>query len=109
MANQDTSLNPEWAKRIKQVGMRAFEVEEMLRLGFLEPNDLNIEEFEKAALNLKDIRNKLQKTNIEIESLNNVEIAIDKIRSKRIKEVKIKAELRKTNKEKEKKPYITDE
>ena len=55
MANQDTSLNPEWAKRIKQVGMRAFEVEEMLRLGFLEPNDLNIEEFEKAALNLKDI------------------------------------------------------
>ena len=102
MANQDTSLNPEWAKRIKQVGMRAFEVEEMLRLGFLEPNDLNIEEFEKAALNLKDIRNKLQKTNIEIESLNNVEIAIDKIRSKRIKDVKIKAELRKDNKEKEK-------
>ena len=29
MANQDTSLNPEWAKRIKQVGMRAFEVEEI--------------------------------------------------------------------------------
>ena len=102
MKNQDTSLNPEWARRIKQVGMRAFEVEEMLRLGFLEPNDLNIEEFEKAALNLKDIRNKLQKTNIEIESLNNVEIAIDKIRSKRIKDVKIKAELRKVNKEKEK-------
>ena len=100
MANQDTSLNPEWAKRIKQVGIRAFEVEEMLRLGFLEPKDLNIEEFEKAALNLKDIRNKLQKTNIEIESLNNVEIAIDKIRSKRIKDVKIKAELRKVNKEK---------
>ena len=42
MKNQDTSLNPEWARRIKQVGMRAFEVEEMLRLGFLEPNDLNI-------------------------------------------------------------------
>ena len=31
MKNQDTSLNPEWAKRIKQVGMRAFEVEEMLQ------------------------------------------------------------------------------
>ena len=60
MKNQDTSLNPEWARRIKQVGMRAFEVEEMLRLGFLEPNDLNIEEFE-------NIRNKLEKTNIEIE------------------------------------------
>ena len=39
MKNQDTSLNPDWARRIKQVGMRAFEVEEMLRLGFLEPND----------------------------------------------------------------------
>ena len=103
MSNQDTSLNPEWKKRIKQVGKRAFEVEEMLRLGFLEPSDLNVEEFEKAAKDLKNVRNKLEKTNIEIESLNNVEIAIDKIRSKRIKEVKIKAELRKTNKEKEKK------
>lgn len=103
MSNQDTSLNPEWKKRIKQVGKRAFEVEEMLRLGFLEPSNLNVEEFEKAAQDLQNVRNKLEKTNIEIESLNNVEIAIDKIRSKRIKEVKIKAELRKTNKEKEKK------
>ena len=103
MSNQDNSLNPEWKKRIKQVGKRAFEVEEMLRLGFLEPSDLNVEEFEKAAQDLKNVRNKLDKTNIEIESLNNVEIAIDKIRSKRIKEVKIKAKLRKTNKEKEKK------
>lgn len=103
MSNQDTSLNPEWKKRIKQVGKRAFEVEEMLRLGFLEPSDLNVEEFEKAAQDLHNVRNKLEKTNIEIESLNNVEIAIDKIRSKRIKDVKIKAELRKTNKEKEKK------
>ena len=52
MKNQDTSLNPEWARRIKQVGMRAFEVEEMLRLGFLEPNDLNIEEFELSLIHI---------------------------------------------------------
>ena len=58
MSNQDTSLNPEWKKRIKQVGKRAFEVEEMLRLGFLEPSDLNVEEFEKAAQDLQNVRNK---------------------------------------------------
>ncbi len=103
MTNQDTSLNPEWRKRIQQIGMRAFEVEEMLRLGFLEPNELNAEGFEKAAKEIQEVRKKIEKTDSEIQSINNIEIAIQNVRSNRIKDVRVIAEFRKKKKEAQKK------
>ena len=72
MSNQDTSLNPEWKKRIKQVGKRAFEVEEMLRLGFLEPSDFNVEGFEKAAQDLD--QEKVKKAEKELKKTNKAEM-----------------------------------
>ena len=39
MLNTDGGLDPRWRKRIEEVGKNAFEIEEMVRLGFLAADD----------------------------------------------------------------------
>ncbi len=99
MTNQETSLNSEWRKRINQIGKRAFEVEEMLRLGFLDASELNTEDFQKAAKDIQEVRKKIEKNDSEIHLISDIERAIETVRSKRIKGVKAIAEIRKKKKE----------
>ena len=40
MASTDGVLDPRWRKRIEEVGKNAFEIEEMVRLGFLKADEL---------------------------------------------------------------------
>ena len=99
MTNQETSLNSEWRKRINQIGKRAFEVEEMLRLGFLDASELNTEDFQKAAKDIQEVRKKIEKNDSEIHLISDIERAIETVRSNRIKGVKAIAEIRKKKKE----------
>jgi len=99
MTNQDTTLNSEWRKRINQIGKRAFEVEEMLRLGFLDASELNTEDFQKAAKDIQEVRKKIEKNDSEIHLISDIERAIETVRSNRIKGVKAIAEIRKKKKE----------
>ena len=39
-ANQSNSLNNQWKKRLKELGQGAFEFEEMIRLGFIDLDDI---------------------------------------------------------------------
>lgn len=97
MANTDGVLDPRWRKRIEQVGKNAFEIEEMVRLGFLDAdelerclnaNGLSFKDYQNALAELAEASAELAATTREIEALGTVETALAAIRSRRIARVK---------------------
>ena len=107
MANTDGVLDPRWRKRIAEVGKRAFEVEEMVRLGFLEAdelerqlktNGLSYKQYQGCLEDLAKASADLSATSRELEALGNVEAAIAAIRTRRIARVKEEREKRRVRK-----------
>ena len=110
MANTDGVLDPRWRKRIEQVGKNAFEIEEMVRLGFLDAdelekrlnaNGLSFKDYQIALSELGEASADLAATNREIEALGTVETALAAIRSRRIARVKEARAERRVRKEAE--------
>ena len=107
MASTDGVLDPRWRKRIEEVGKNAFEIEEMVRLGFLEAdelekrlnaNGLSFKDYQSALAELAEASTSLTATTREIAALGNVEAALAAIRTRRIARVKEEREERRVRK-----------
>lgn len=110
MASTDGVLDPRWRKRIEEVGKNAFEIEEMVRLGFLEAdelekrlnaNGLSFKDYRSALAELAEASAALTATTREIAALGTVEAALAAIRTRRIARVKEEREKRRVRKETE--------
>lgn len=101
MTADAAALNPDWERRIKEVGVRAFEIEEMIRLGFLDraKHKAELETSKKAAAELAEINRELIKINWELERLTDTESLIEEIRARRIERVQAAAAVRRAEKE----------
>lgn len=108
MATIDGILDPRWRKRIEEVGELAFEIEEMIRLGFLVADDLekylddvglSFDDYRKAVDQLADVTVELTETTREIERLGTIESALATIRSRRIARVKEERSQRRARKQ----------
>ena len=89
--------NPEWRARIAVVGKENFEIEEMIRLGFLE-NTAAAKKLTKEISALAVAREKLIVLDGEIADLGDVEVQIDLIRQARIERVKLEREFKNRSK-----------
>jgi len=89
--------NPEWRARIQLVGKENFEIEEMIRLGFLE-DTAGAAALTKEIAALAKAREKLIAVEIEIVELGDVDQQIDLIRNARIERVKREREFKKQGK-----------
>lgn len=107
MARTDGVLDPRWRKRIEEVGKNAFEIEEMVRLGFLEAdelekrlnaNGLSFKDYQNALAELAEASAALTETTREIAALGTVEAALAAIRTRRIARVKEEREERRVRK-----------
>lgn len=85
--------NPQWRERIAVIGKENFEIEEMIRLGFLE-NTAAAEKLTKEVSALAEARKKLIQIDKEIDELGDVEVQIGLIRQARIERVKLEESLR---------------
>ena len=107
MASTDGVLDPRWRKRIEEVGKNAFEIEEMVRLGFLKADELekqlkatglSYKEYQTCLDDLAKASAELSATTREITALGTVETAIAAIRTRRIARVKEEREERRVRK-----------
>ncbi len=102
----DGTLNESWRQRVSEVGKRAFEIEEMIRLGFLTQEDLDRlareeisrEQYETAVEELAAVRRESAAKASAIARLQDVDRAIAIIRARRIERVKATREERKAAK-----------
>ena len=110
-------LNPNWKQRISQIGKRAFEFEEMLRLGFIKPEtDEEKEKTEKVKKKLATENElliikeqELKEIGEEIKDAKNTEKILAEIKQKRIKESKkIRAERKAAKELKQTKDRLAD-
>ena len=85
MRNEEGGLNKEWRKRLNEIGQQAFEFEEMSRLGFLSKEKIDklskksgveIENYEKAKEQIAKLSKQLDEINLEIDSIDSIEVAI---------------------------------
>ena len=110
MPKPDANLNPQWRARIAAVGKRAFENEEMLRLGFLDEDamkrladaDVSVESYKAAIAELAALSKRLKAVDSELAAIEDVEAVIAEIRARRIERVKAEREERKAQREEEK-------
>jgi RNA-directed DNA polymerase len=92
----DGTLNESWRQRISEVGKRAFEIEEMIRLGFLTQEDLtrlsregvSQEQYQAAVDELAIVRRESAARAKTIATLEDADRAIAIIRARRIERVK---------------------
>jgi RNA-directed DNA polymerase len=92
----DQGLDKRWRQRAEEIGKVNFENEEMLRLGFILPEDLErleITEIRLAAYRdslkeLSEAKRALNRTNAELRNLQDVEHLLRRIRRRRIERVK---------------------
>lgn len=96
-------LNPHWRDRIKEIGKSAFEIEEMLRLGFL--TEENLKSIQLSTTQLEKLRQQLAEVNQQLgplleesNKISNTDQALQEIRSARIARVKAEREVRKARK-----------
>lgn len=93
----ESTGNDEWRARIALVGKENFEIEEMIRLGFLE-NTTAAASLKKEIAALAKARERLIEIEQEIGDLGDVEHQIDLIRQARIERVKREREFTKRSK-----------
>ena len=105
-------LNPDWKKRIKEIGKKNFELEEMLRLGFYEVDenkqtelDSLIKHREESLSQIKSIETELKHVQAEIQEAQDTEKLLTDIREKRIFQSKIIREQRRQQKLEQKKVH----
>ncbi len=93
---KNIKLNPNWKQRISEIGKKGFELEEMLRLGFIKPEtDKEKEEAERIIKKLAADNELLLKKNQELKEIGeeikdaeNTEKILAEIKQRRIKESK---------------------
>ena len=114
---ESKKLNPNWKKRISEIGKRPFELEEMLKLGFIKPDtDKDKKIIDKAQkkfiedINLLSTKEKeLNTIKKEIQDAQNTEKLLAEIKQKRIKRSKkIRAERKATKDINKKAQQIAD-
>lgn len=101
------SLDSEWRMRVRQVGKRNFENEEMLRLGFigedalkrLEARGIGMAAYREAVAELRKANSALRVTDDRVAELEDVEFLVSKIRARRIERVKADREIKKAEKQ----------
>jgi RNA-directed DNA polymerase len=91
--SEDPSLSGNWQEQVRKFGKRGFENLEMLRLGFVSPEDVEREgvlhdQLDRAVTELKLAHRQLESVNRQIEDITDVEKAIAAIRARRIERVK---------------------
>lgn len=107
MADNDLALNPDWQKRIAQIGKQNFVREEMLRLGFVRPTlgeseRLRIKSFlDQAYPRLAELKKDLAAIRTQINEIGDLESILKEVRRERIERVKLEREERKTRKAEE--------
>ena len=107
MASQNLALNPEWQKRISQIGKPNFVREEMLRLGFFsaklgEADRVRIQTLLDAAYpRLAELKKDLAEIRAQIDGVNDIESLLKEVRRERIERVKREREERKVRKAEE--------
>lgn len=100
------TLADDWREQVRVHGKRAFENEEMLRLGFLTLEDLDRaaqqdvtrEQYVKAMADLDLANQELRRIETELADLQDVEKAIGEIRTRRIERVKAAAKVKRAAK-----------
>ena len=114
---ESKKLNPNWKKRISEIGKKPFELEEMLKLGFIKPDtDKDKKIIDKAQkkfnedINLLSTKEKeLNTIKKEIQDAQNTEKLLAEIKQKRIKRSKkIRAERKATKDINKKAQQIAD-
>jgi hypothetical protein len=114
---ESKKLNPNWKKRISEIGKKPFEFEEMLKLGFIKPDtDKDKKIIDKAEkkliedINLLSTKEKeLNTIKKEIQDAQNTEKLLAEIKQKRIKRSKkIRAERKATKDINKKAQQIAD-
>ncbi|WP_196893987.1 retron St85 family RNA-directed DNA polymerase [Aureivirga marina] len=94
------SEDKNWKERIKEVGKEAFEIEDMIRLGFLQMDKETMAEILDKQKAYNKLSNRFFKINRELDSDIDITPYIKIIREKRIKESREKRALRKIEKAK---------
>ena len=101
------SLDDQWRERVRQVGKRNFENEEMLRLGFitedalerLETHGIRMEAYREALARLREANAALRATDARLAEVRDVSYLIAQIRTRRIERVKEARGVRRAQKE----------
>lgn len=91
---------PNWREQIKAIGRTNFEIQEMVRLGFinLDEHQETVSKHQEVLERLVSAHEKLREVDKEIADLGDVEQHLKKIRHRRIERVKRERELRKAEK-----------
>ena len=100
-------LDPRWQQRVREIGKRNFENEEMLRLGFIGPEaEARIAAAQGSKLRYKELlkelaiaRGELAEVNAQLPNANHLERLICEIRARRIERVRLEAAERKVKKQ----------
>lgn len=108
MNESSPALAEDWREQVRLLGKRAFENQEMLRLGFVTQETMDRlsaesgvtpEQYAQAVEEVRQARQDVQKLTAQIEQLQDVERAIAEIRASRIARVKAERARRKEEKE----------
>jgi len=99
--NEASSSN--WKEEIKVLGKQAFEIQDMLNLGFLKVEAEKLEELKAKYKELNTIGAEIRKLNKELEGIEDITPIIKEIRQKRIERVRAERAIRKIEKEEFKK------
>ncbi len=83
-----TTTTETWRERMRRLGREYTELEDMIRTGFLQLTDEDLEKFKAAQKELRGLRQKVGKINNEIGKLKDVETIIKHIRKLRIERVR---------------------
>lgn len=109
MVDDSAMLDSNWREKVKILGKRGFENEEMLRLGFIDQaalerlaaSGVTKAQYDEATESVRNLRRELKDLERQISSLQDVERAIAVIRSRRIERVRAEREARKARREQE--------
>jgi hypothetical protein len=101
------ALDAGWRERVQDVGRRNFEIEEMLRLGFLTEEDLErveirqlrMESYREAVARLSEAHQNLRALDRRLAQLQDAEHLIGEIRARRIERVKEERRIRTVERE----------
>lgn len=99
MADQEKIAK--WREEVRQLGKYYFEVQDMLRLGFLKLSPAHIENLKAKLADLQKINTRLQELRKELEGIEDITPIIQEIRKNRIERVRAARAIRKVEKAEE--------
>ncbi|MDX2306542.1 MAG: retron St85 family RNA-directed DNA polymerase [Microscillaceae bacterium] len=90
-----------WREEIQILGKSYFEIQDMIRLGFLKINTGDLEQLKKQLVELNQISTELYRLKKELDGVEDITPIIKEIRKNRIERVRAKRAIRKVEREKE--------